>query len=134
MRAPTEPLVYDSGALVAAERGNNRFAAFHRRYVSNYVSPIIPSPVLTQVWRGSARQTLLHRVIHSCSFEPVDRETAKRAGVLLGKAHTSDAVDAIVVAIAVGLGVASVLTSDPDAIQLLVNASEAKATITVIPI
>jgi PIN domain-containing protein len=112
------PVVYDAGALLAAERGDDRMRALHRRFLLHGISPDVPSPVLGQTWRGGSRQVGLARLLKGCAVLPTDEATAKHAGVLLGLSGTSDVVDAIVVATAVKLA-ATVVTSDPkDLLQL----------------
>jgi predicted nucleic acid-binding protein len=106
------PVVYDAGALLAAERGDERMRALHHRFLLHGSSPCVPAPVLAQAWRGGGRQAGLARVLKGCAILPTDEETARRAGVLLGRSGTSDAVDAIVVATTLSLQ-AVVVTSDP---------------------
>jgi hypothetical protein len=116
-------VVYDAGALLAAERGDERMRALHRRFLLHGISPEVPSPVLAQVWRGAGRQAGLSRALKGCAVLPTDEEIAKRAGVLLGLSGTADAVDAIVVATAVKLA-AVVVTSDPKDLLVLSDAAE----------
>jgi hypothetical protein len=78
---------------------------------------VVPSPVLTQSWRGGARQASLARVLRACLIEPTSEVIARNAGVLLGRSRTSDAVDAVV-ATAINHG-ALIVTSDPDDLNLL---------------
>jgi len=105
-------VVYDAGALLAAERGDDRIRSFHRRCLLHGGSPCVPAPVLTQAWRGGGRQVGLSRLLKGCTVLPTDEDLARRAGALLGLSGTADAVDAIVVATAVKLE-AMVVTSDP---------------------
>jgi hypothetical protein len=116
------PVVYDAGALLAAERGDDRMRALHRRFLQHGISPDVPSPVLAQAWRGGPRQVGLARVLKGCAVLPTDEETAKRAGVLLGLSRTADAVDAIVVATAMKFA-ATVVTSDPKDLRALSDAA-----------
>lgn len=117
------PVVYDAGALLAAERGDDRLRALHRRFLLHGISPYVPAPVLAQAWRGGARQVGLARVLKGCAVLRTDEELAKRAGVLLGLSDTADAVDAIVVASAIRL-IATVVTSDPKDLRILGDAAE----------
>lgn len=116
-------VVYDTGALLAAERNDRHFQLAHRRFLDHGRQLIIPSPVLTQAWRGGARQALLSRVLRSCEVEPVDQELAREAGVLLGLSKCTDTVDAIVVATALRSG-ALIVTSDPDDLSMLWRSAE----------
>jgi PIN domain-containing protein len=116
------PVVYDAGALLAAERGDDRMRALHRRFLLHGISPDVPAPVLTQAWRGGARQVGLARLLKGCAVVPTDEDTAKRAGVLLGLSNTHDAVDAIVVATAMKTA-ATVVTSDAKDLRVISDAA-----------
>lgn len=116
------PVVYDAGALLAAERGDDRIRALHRRFLLQGVSPCVPAPVLAQTWRGGPKQVGMTRVLKGCEILPTDEDVAKRAGVLLGLSRTADAVDAVVVATAVKL-TATVVTSDPKDLQVISDAA-----------
>ena len=123
MDTPTAIVVYDTGALLAAERDDRRFRLAHRRFLDQQRQIIVPAPVLTQAWRGGGRQALLSRILRSCVVEPTTESLARYAGLLLGQSKTSDAVDAIVVASALprdGL----IVTSDPNDLSLLWNSAE----------
>lgn len=120
---PARQVVYDAGVLLAADRGDDRFASLHLRYLSSRFTPIVPSPVLTQVWRDGSRQARLARAIRGCLIEPASATLAKKAGVLLGRAGCSDAVDAIVVASAIAHE-AVIATGDPDDLRALWEAAE----------
>jgi hypothetical protein len=106
------PLVYDTGALLAAERNNRKFLVLHKTALVASRHVLVPAPVLAQAWRGGAGQAVLAKVLKGCAVLPTDEDTAKRAGVLLGQSGTADAVDAIVVATAMKF-TAMVVTSDP---------------------
>lgn len=118
--SPT-PIVYDAGALLAAERHDRRFGIIHKRALVASRHIIVPAPVLAQAWRGGTRQAGLARTLQGCVVLPTDEETARRAGVLLERSGTSDAVDAIVVATAHRLG-ALVVTSDPNDLHKIADA------------
>jgi hypothetical protein len=62
----------------------------------------IPAGVLGQVWRGSARQSPLRALVKgpTTSVPFLDQVLAEAAGVLCGRAGTSDAIDASVVLVA----------------------------------
>lgn len=94
----------------------------HTRALTAQRPIIVPSPVLSQVWRNGAKQANLCRVLRGCRVEPTSEPLAKSAGQLLGRSATSDAVDAIVVATALATH-AVIVTSDPDDIHRLGEAS-----------
>lgn len=105
-------LLYDTGALLAAERGDRAFALMHRNAVAAGVRPVVPSVVLAQAWRGGP-QARLSLLLKGCRVAPVDEPTAKAAGVACARSGTSDVVDAVVVVLGAALS-AAVVTSDPD--------------------
>lgn len=111
-------LVYDAGALVAGERDDERMWARHTKALAGSVVPVIPAPVVWQVWRGGARQARLARFLRGCVVEPTDHSTARAAGELLGRSRTADGVDAVVVLSAARHG-GLIYTSDPGDLQHL---------------
>jgi hypothetical protein len=90
-------VTYDTGALVAADRGERRQWARHRALLARREIPTVPAPVLAQAWRGSPRQANLSRLLAGCHTEPLDDHLARAAGTLAARAGTSDIVDACVV-------------------------------------
>ena len=78
--------------------------------------------VVGQAWRDSRRQVRLGKFLVSCHVDPVGLEAAKAAGILCGRAGTSDVVDATVVVMAAATG-AVIWTSDPDDIKALADES-----------
>ena len=110
--------------MIAAERGDVKMWKLHNGMVSAGVRPVVPAGVLAQVWRGgSGRQAGLARLLRNCRVEPLEEGMAKQVGVALQKAGTSDVVDASVVVGAIGRG-DTVVTSDPQDIQYLLDALE----------
>ena len=115
-------LVYDAGALIAADRGDRRFALLHEKTLATAdTMPIVPAAVVGQVWRDGAKQARLARLLKGVSVEPLDETTAKEAGILCGRSATSDVIDASVVAIAMRHR-AGIVTSDPGDIAKLIDA------------
>lgn len=111
------PVVYDAGMLVALDRDDRRRWAAFEVAIQRGLEILVPAPVVTQAWR-SPRQATLTRALHACKVEPVDDELAREAGKLCGKAGTTDAVDAIVVASAARRR-GTIVTSDRDDIARL---------------
>lgn len=116
-------LVYDAGALIAAERRMSSMLALHCRVLQSPArgsarTPVVPTIVLGQVWRGTARQASLSAMLAGCEISPLDEITARQGGQLCGHAGTADLADAVVVVLARRLG-AGVVTSDPDDIARL---------------
>jgi hypothetical protein len=90
-------VTYDTGALVAADRGERLQWARHRALLTRREVPTVPAPVLAQAWRGGARQALLSRLLAGCDTETLDDTRARAAGTLAARAGTPDIVDACVV-------------------------------------
>jgi hypothetical protein len=90
-------VTYDTGALIAADRGERRMWARHRALLLRREVPTVPAPVVAQSWRGSNRQVLLARILSGCDVEALDDGRARSVGVLAARAATSDIVDACVV-------------------------------------
>lgn len=112
-------VVYDAGVLVAAERNDRQIWADHRVRLELGVIPTTTAPVVAQVSRSS-RQAQLRRLLRGCDIVAFAPEQAHEVGALLGKAGTSDVVDAHVVVTATGAA-STVLTSDPDDLRQLSN-------------
>ena len=104
-------IVYDTGALLAAERRNPDFLALHDELTAARIRPIVPVVVLAQAWRGGP-QHQISRVLKACDIRPDDERTGRAAGMACAAADTADVVDAIVVATAVRHQ-APIVTSDP---------------------
>lgn len=122
--APAVPIIYDAGALVAADKGERSLWAQFAAATAERRPVVVPSPVLAQAWRGLASQARLAKLVNGCRILAPDEQLARHAGVLLGRSQTTDAVDAIVVATAISLH-AAILTSDIDDITLLAESADA---------
>lgn len=116
-------VTYDSGALIAAERGERPMWARHRALLLRRVVPTVPSPVVAQCWRGTPRQAQMARLLAGCEVESLDNARARAAGTLVGRAGTTDIVDASVVEGALRRGdiIISSDKGDLDAIAGAVN-------------
>lgn len=117
----TRAVVYDAGALIAAERRDRDFIILHRRYLDRFVRPVVPVPVLAQVWAGGPRQAALVKALRACRMAPMTEEFAKRVGALRARTGIADVCDLSVVEVAYPLG-ATIVTSDPDDVAAILNA------------
>ena len=108
-------VVYDAGALVAADRNERAIWAEHRIRLEVGILPVVTAPVVAQVSR-SARQAQLRRFLRGCQVLPFDAADVHTVGSLLAAAGMSDVVDAHVVVVGAS-GV--IVTSDPDDIARL---------------
>lgn len=103
--------VFDTGALISAERGKQRTARFLQAVHAGRARILVPLPVVAQWWRGksSVREEILAATEIVTSVA-----TAKAAGVALAQLRDVDAsltVDAMVMATA-ALMDAAVVTGD----------------------
>jgi hypothetical protein len=113
-------LVLDAGAFVAIDRDDRptvaRLRAAHRHGLDLRTSAI----VIGQVWRDPhGRQATLARLLRAVDVRAVDQPLARKAGVLIGRAGTSDPIDATVVLVAEAGD--RILTSDPEDLARLVS-------------
>ncbi|HEX3594132.1 MAG TPA: PIN domain-containing protein [Polyangiaceae bacterium] len=110
--------VFDTGALIAAERGKERASRFLRMVRSGRARILVPLPVVAEWWRGrtDAREEIL-----AASRVVATVEIAQAAGVALARAknaHAGLTIDAIVMATAALLD-AIVVTGDPQDFERL---------------
>lgn len=117
-------VVYDAGALIAADRNDRRFWAEHRARLEMGIVPRVPSPIVAQVSR-SPRQAQLRQILRGCEVLPLTEWGAHRVGALLAKSKTSDISDAAVVVAAMQVR-ADVVSSDREDIEHLLTAAHAK--------
>jgi len=88
-------VVLDTGALIALERRDSRMIALIIAVARDEIPTFIPAGVVAQVWRGSGRQYNVARLLttDAVQVDPLDEDTAKAVGALLGTSGTSDVVD-----------------------------------------
>lgn len=103
--------VFDTGALIAAERGKERAARFLRLVRIGRARILVPLPVIAEWWRGrtDSREEILASTQVIASLD-----AAKAAGIALGRMKSVNAkltIDAIVMATA-ALTHAIVVTGD----------------------
>ena len=117
-----QPHLYDAGALIAIDKNDRRMWARYQVALDDGRDIRVPAVVVGQAWRDSRRQVRLGKFLAGCHVDPVGLETAKAAGILCGRAGTSDVVDAAVVVMAAATG-AVIWTSDPEDIKALADGS-----------
>jgi hypothetical protein len=121
-------VTYDSGALIAAERNHRGVWALHMACLRNEIVPVVPAPVLAEVWRGGGRQANLSRLLSPCEVEDLTETNARAVGTLAGQANPADVVDAAVVEGALRRGDV-VVTSDPADIEAIAAAAGSRLTV-----
>jgi hypothetical protein len=104
-------ITYDTGALLAAEKGDRAMWAVHRRALERGIRPTIPAGVLAQAWRGGP-QPELSRFLAGCRFEALTEPASRATGAACARSRRPDIVDASVVIGALAREDA-VFTSDP---------------------
>lgn len=117
---PPRRLILDSGAVIALSRNDLRARATLAAAREAGVEVSIPSVVIAETVRGSAKDAAVNRVIKVVGeVSSADERTGRGAGALLGAARSTSTVDALVVASAIGLGGGVVLTGDPNDLEPL---------------
>ncbi len=119
---PPQRLILDSGAVIALSRNDLRARAALAAAREAGVEVSIPSVVVAETVRGSAKDAAVNRVIKAVGeVSSADERTGRGAGALLGAARSTSTVDALVVASAIELGGGVVLTGDPDDLEPLAS-------------
>ena len=113
-------VTYDTGALIAAERGSKSVWWLHRDLLERGMYPTLPAVVLGQAWRGGP-QARLSRLVRGCRVESLTEQQARSAGAALAASGSSDLIDAAVVMAALMRG-DLVVTSDPDDLRRIASA------------
>lgn len=113
-------LVFDSGALIALERGDRGVAALLVAAVAAGTEAVTSCACVAEVWRDPARQARLTRALSGFREHSLDRAQARASGALLAQVATADVADAALCQL-VGDG-DTILTSDPSEIARLLRA------------
>ncbi|MHB8451539.1 MAG: hypothetical protein ACYDAQ_14005 [Mycobacteriales bacterium] len=116
-------VTYDTGALIAADRGERRTWARHRALLTAREVPTVPAPVVAQAWRGGGRQALLARLLSGCDVEALDDNRARAVGSLAARAAATDIVDVCVVEGALRRH-DLVISSDPSDLGAIASAAD----------
>lgn len=115
-------IVLDAGALIQIDRRDRPRFAELKAAVTAGMDVITHPLAVAQVWRdGRGRQAKLARFMKNVDVRPIDDHFGRQCGELIGKARTDDPIDAGVVLLANHGD--RIMTSDPDDIQQLVDAS-----------
>src|SRR3954465_12239680 len=88
-------LVLDSAALIALERKSRPMWIRFKAAQLSGVVPVTHGGIVGQVWRGKGpRQALLQRALAGTGIRSLDDVLGRAAGELLGRARSSDVIDA----------------------------------------
>lgn len=112
-------VVYDSGALIAAAKKDQRFLGRHRALLLAGAVPLVPAGVLAQCWDSRPTAAILHRLLRGCRVLPLTEQAAKAAAALCQDNETTDIVDASVVLASIAHDEATVITDDLGDIRAL---------------
>ena len=123
-------LTLDAGALIEVDRGGRRTMLLANEVFLRREVVTIPAGALAQVWRGQ-RSARIAQFLRGCSVEPLSETNAKRAGELLARSGTADAIDASVVVSAASRGDA-IVTSDPGDIRKLLDFAPGVAAVLIV--
>lgn len=123
-------LVFDSGALIALERGDRRVAAALIAAVEGGVEAVTSCACVAQTWRDPARQARLTRALAGFQELDLDPVRARACGELLARAGSDDIADAALCQLARDGD--TILTSDPHDLGRLLAAAGTKAQVQVV--
>lgn len=123
-------LVFDTGGLIALDRGDRKVGALLATATASGVEAVTSTACVAQAWRDPARQARLARALVGFLERSLDPAVARNCGRLLARAGTIDVVDAAL-ALLVDTG-DTVVTSDPKDITRLLDAQGAQARMLVV--
>jgi hypothetical protein len=123
-------IVYDAGALIAADRSDRQLWADHRARLELGMAPVTTAPVVAQASRSS-RQVQLRRFLRGCVTVDFSGQDAHEVGALAGASGCSDVVDVHVIVVANRHHV-GVLTSDPDDLNRIAGALATSVPVTLV--
>jgi len=115
--------VLDAGALIGFERGSGMVSALLEDAEECGDEVVIPASVLAQAWRGGPRVARLAKLVDASEVDALSESRAKEVGRRLGARGGRDVADAHVVCCAAERE-ATVLTSDPDDTEALIEPGE----------
>ena len=120
-------VLYDTGLLIAADCNDREVWADHRARLELGAVPVTTAPVVSQVSRSS-RQVQLRLLLRGCEVVALVPEEVHEVGELLGRAGSTDVVDAHVVVTASRRGL-SVITSDAEDLGRLSDCLQARVAV-----
>lgn len=121
----TDLMVLDAEGVSKAAANDPTVQAWLERAGELDADVIVSVVTVAEVIRGVARDAGCNRVLKAADIWPVDESLSRRAGRLLGSAHSDATIDALVAATALagreryGATRCVVLTSDPNDLAAL---------------
>jgi predicted nucleic acid-binding protein len=104
-------VMFDTGALIALERGDQQIRKIHRLATEHGYQIVGITPVIAEWWRRGRREKERARILRTLVIEPPDLHVARLAGEAMGLVQAT-VVDALVMA-AASIRSDTVYTSDP---------------------
>ena len=115
-------IILDSGAIIASERNDATLAAILKAARKDRTPILVPATVVAETWRGASTHARTAHLFGSVDgFPELNEQTARRVGALLAISRTAEIVDGNVVAIAIALRPATIVTSDVNDITHLLQ-------------
>lgn len=106
-------IILDSGAIIASERNDQTLAAILKAARKNRTPILVPATVVAETWRGPSTHARTAHLFGSVDgFPELNEQSARHVGALLALSKTSAIVDGNVVAVAIALRPATIVTSD----------------------
>jgi predicted nucleic acid-binding protein len=106
-------IILDSGAIIASERNDPTLAAILKAARKNRTPILVPATVVAETWRGPRAHARTAHLFGSVDgFPELNEQSARHVGALLAISKTAAIVDGNVVAIAIALRPATIVTSD----------------------
>jgi predicted nucleic acid-binding protein len=106
-------IILDSGAIIASERNDPTLAAILKAARKHRTPILVPATVVAETWRGPSTHARTGQLFGSVDgFPELDEQSARQVGALLAISRTAAIVDGNVVAIAIALRPATIVTSD----------------------
>jgi hypothetical protein len=117
-------IVLDSGAIIASENNDLTLAAILKGARKNRTPVVVPATVVAETWRGPSTHARAAHLFGSVDgFPELNEQSARRVGALLALSKTAAIADGNVVAVAIALRPATIVTSDVnDITHLLASA------------
>ncbi|HXI48722.1 MAG TPA: hypothetical protein VNH39_09050 [Steroidobacteraceae bacterium] len=118
-------IILDSGAIIASERNDPTVAALLKAARKKRTPILVPATVVAETWRGPSTHPRAAQLFGSVDgFPELNEQSARQVGSLLGISKTAAIVDGSVVAIAIALRPATIVTSDVNDITHLLKSAK----------
>lgn len=95
----TRRVMFDTGALIALERGDQQMHKVHRLATKHRYPMVAITPVIAEWWRRGKREKERANLLRTLVIEPPDAHVARLAGEAIGLVQAT-VVDALVMAAA----------------------------------